>query len=351
MFYPHTIKGKVNLRLDLIGAVQNITPPVISGDLGIGDLLTVAPGSWIGAGTITFAYQWLRDGLIIVGETATTYTTVLADDGTEITCLEYATDDNGTSQAVTATTYTTVLADDGTEITCLEYATDDNGTSQAVSNVLLPVIEIPFIPSDIAGQYFWGKADDGYVDLSLGSPVIETNMAILSAEINGHDSFDFNGSNAYINSTKINSYGLPLTASMVVKSDVADASFRSILEIGANSSTAVLISKDNNNKLSLNIVGNGGAVTTTLSLGTGYNIITITIDPSENVLIYLNGVQDASGNPAGTYIAGTVLGIGRYSGGSQYWNGNMPEVNIYNTVLSTSDREDLESYYENEYNL
>jgi len=319
MFYPHTIKGKVNLRLDLIGAVQNITPPVISGDLGIGDLLTVAPGSWIGAGTITFAYQWLRDGLIIVGETATTYTTVLADDGTEITCLEYA--------------------------------TDDNGTSQAVSNVLLPVIEIPFIPSDIAGQYFWGKADDGYVDLSLGSPVIETNMAILSAEINGHDSFDFNGSNAYINSTKINSYGLPLTASMVVKSDVADASFRSILEIGANSSTAVLISKDNNNKLSLNIVGNGGAVTTTLSLGTGYNIITITIDPSENVLIYLNGVQDASGNPAGTYIAGTVLGIGRYSGGSQYWNGNMPEVNIYNTVLSTSDREDLESYYENEYNL
>ena len=100
MFYPHTIKGKTNLRLDLIALPQNLTPPSLVGDLGIDDLLTVTQGVWFGTGSFSYVYQWLRDGILIAGETGTTYTTVIADDGAEITAKEFATDDAGTQSEV-----------------------------------------------------------------------------------------------------------------------------------------------------------------------------------------------------------------------------------------------------------
>jgi len=38
-------------------------------------------------GSPAFTYQWTRDGVDIVGETASTYTTVPADDGAAIMCV------------------------------------------------------------------------------------------------------------------------------------------------------------------------------------------------------------------------------------------------------------------------
>lgn len=70
----------------------NIVPPVIAGSNIVGGLLKVIDnGTWTGTLPITFTYQWQRNGIEIVGQTNSTYTTEMADLGFDITCIVTAT--------------------------------------------------------------------------------------------------------------------------------------------------------------------------------------------------------------------------------------------------------------------
>jgi hypothetical protein len=54
--------------------------PTISGSRTVGSILTATPGTWGPASvTVTLSYRWLRDGVIISGATAATYTLKSAD--------------------------------------------------------------------------------------------------------------------------------------------------------------------------------------------------------------------------------------------------------------------------------
>lgn len=166
--------------------------PVLSGDTDIGDLLTVTNGTVVGSVTILYSYDWKRDAVSIGATDQNTYTTVMADDSTNITCEITATNDFGndsaTSNAIavagtipvftvdpvlsggtgidellsvtngtvtgTATitysydwkrdavsigatdqnTYTTVEADEDTDLTCEVTATNSFGSDSATSN-------------------------------------------------------------------------------------------------------------------------------------------------------------------------------------------------------------------------
>jgi len=62
----------------------NLTIPVVTGDAGsTGNLMTTTDGTWTQSPT-SFTYRWLRDDVAISGATASTYTTVLADDNTTL---------------------------------------------------------------------------------------------------------------------------------------------------------------------------------------------------------------------------------------------------------------------------
>ncbi len=67
-------------------AIANVTPPTITGSpAAVGNKLTGNRGTWpTSYGTLTYAYAWLRDGAPIPGATATTYTPVAADVGTDL---------------------------------------------------------------------------------------------------------------------------------------------------------------------------------------------------------------------------------------------------------------------------
>jgi hypothetical protein len=78
----------------------NTTPPTISGKNNVGELFTVNDGTWVGTNPITYTYQWKRNGTNIIGETNSTYTTVLADSGQTITCLVTATNILGSTNAI-----------------------------------------------------------------------------------------------------------------------------------------------------------------------------------------------------------------------------------------------------------
>jgi len=73
--------------------------PVISGATALGSVLTTTDGTWSGTATITFAYQWLRNGSAIGSANASTYTTVSADLGQNIQCQVTATNGTGANTA------------------------------------------------------------------------------------------------------------------------------------------------------------------------------------------------------------------------------------------------------------
>jgi len=79
-----------------VGPVNSVAP-VISGTAERGQTLSSTTGTWSGVGTITYAYQWKRDGSNISGATSATYLLLAADDNTFITCTVTATDDEGSN--------------------------------------------------------------------------------------------------------------------------------------------------------------------------------------------------------------------------------------------------------------
>jgi len=82
---------ETNLMGGSVGPINEIAP-VISGTAERGETITSTTGTWTGVGTITYAYQWRRNGSNILGATSFTYVLVSADDNTNITCLVTATD-------------------------------------------------------------------------------------------------------------------------------------------------------------------------------------------------------------------------------------------------------------------
>tara|TARA_R110002050_G_scaffold267604_1_gene409323 strand:- start:2985 stop:4643 length:1659 start_codon:yes stop_codon:yes gene_type:complete len=81
---------------EVLGPVNEVAP-VISGTAERGETLSSTTGTWTGTGTISYAYQWRRNGAAISGATSATYILVADDDNKFITCLVTATDDEGSN--------------------------------------------------------------------------------------------------------------------------------------------------------------------------------------------------------------------------------------------------------------
>jgi len=77
----------------------NSVAPVVSGTANFGQTLSCTTGIWTGTATITYAYQWQRNGSNISGETSSTYTLVAADVGNPILCVVTGTNSYGSSSA------------------------------------------------------------------------------------------------------------------------------------------------------------------------------------------------------------------------------------------------------------
>lgn len=83
----------------------NTVAPTISGVPGTGHTLTATTGTWTGAPTITFAYQWQRGDAMgtgfadIGGETASTYLLTTADEGFTVRVKVTASNGDGDTDA------------------------------------------------------------------------------------------------------------------------------------------------------------------------------------------------------------------------------------------------------------
>jgi len=91
-------------------APVNTVAPVISGTNVVGSTLSSTTGTWTGTPTITYTYQWKRNGSNIASATSSTYTLVQADATFAITCAVTATNLAGSAEA-TSNALTIIDAD------------------------------------------------------------------------------------------------------------------------------------------------------------------------------------------------------------------------------------------------
>jgi hypothetical protein len=95
-----------SVGLDIRGGLFpfNEVSPIISG-LGVEyqTLTLTSVGTWDGALPISYTYQWMRNGLPILGATTTTYALDTIDAGTNITCVVTATNPIGFTAATSNT--------------------------------------------------------------------------------------------------------------------------------------------------------------------------------------------------------------------------------------------------------
>lgn len=76
----------------------NTLAPAITGTVAVGQTQTASTGTWTGANS--FVFQWTRDGVPIVGATASTYVLQAADDLRNIACAVMAINAHGRSTAI-----------------------------------------------------------------------------------------------------------------------------------------------------------------------------------------------------------------------------------------------------------
>lgn len=76
--------------------------PTLSGTFTVGQTITLANGTWAGDATITYAYQWFANNVLISGAAASTYVLLAAQSGKRITGRVIATNLSGSASATTA---------------------------------------------------------------------------------------------------------------------------------------------------------------------------------------------------------------------------------------------------------
>ena len=84
-------------------APVNTVAPAITGTAQEGQTVTCSTGTWTGTPTITYAFQWKRNGSNIGSATSSTYVLVTADVSQSITCQVTATNGSGSASATSNT--------------------------------------------------------------------------------------------------------------------------------------------------------------------------------------------------------------------------------------------------------
>lgn len=86
-------------RVSSAAVPVNTLAPTISGVADVGEILTVSStGTWTNSPS-SYTYQWNRAGAPILGETNTTYTAAVADQGYDVTCTLRGINASGSSTA------------------------------------------------------------------------------------------------------------------------------------------------------------------------------------------------------------------------------------------------------------
>ena len=203
----------------------NTVAPSITGTAQEGQTVTCSTGTWTGTPTITYSYQWRRNGSNIGSATNSTYTLVTADVSQSITCQVTATNGAGSASA-TSNTITPIAAVDPDAQAFITAAAITNPTQQAAINTLVV---------DLKGYSIWTKMKALYPFVGGTSTSHSYNLRITAQyqiSLSGGITPSSNG----VQFGGVNGYGdTGLNAATVLGQDSTHLSFYSRTDIIANS--------------------------------------------------------------------------------------------------------------------
>jgi Fibronectin type III domain len=135
-----------------VASIYNVSPPIIRGNIVVGQVLETTDGVWSSSYQTTYSYQWLRSGSAISGATFPTYTLTNSDLGSSISISITASTTLGNASATGAA----------------------RGTITPIGNTVAPVITGPirvggtltvtdgtWIGSPDSYSYQWQSSADG----------------------------------------------------------------------------------------------------------------------------------------------------------------------------------------------
>jgi len=125
----------------------NTVAPALSGTAQEGQTLTCSTGTWTGTPTITYSYQWKRNGSNIGSATNSTYTLVTADVGQSILCTVTATNGAGSVNADSNTVTPTSAVDPDAQAFITAAAITDPTQQSAINTLVV----------DLKGYNIWTK--------------------------------------------------------------------------------------------------------------------------------------------------------------------------------------------------
>jgi hypothetical protein len=223
-----------------------------------------------------------------------------------------------------------------------------------------PSTAVPWLPTNITGCFLWldgadtntlvlngsnvtswfDKSGNGFAAVSQSTPA-----TLVSSSFGGNTSLLFNGTSRYFcPTTAVSNAGYTIFTVQNTTSQFGGGS--------ANGYQRVI----NANNYAFVGVSNGHVATFTGS-GSGWNDtgsnspaffslntnVLVSMSVSNTVLTpYLNGI--AGTTKTGTTGAFSNFYIGNEVGGTQPWFGNINEIIVYNGILSTSQRQQVEGY-------
>ena len=171
-----TSSGTLNLVQYTAGMPINTVSPTISGTINIGSVFTCTRGTWTGNATITYTYQWLRDGSAITGATSSTYTTVSGDAWRTIGCIVTATNSVANNFSTTNSILLNVAT--GTFVdTILGFA--PKSTAFVVAGADITIAE----PRELSLSTTANRVvNDDYTNLAKSTPLIVAGKDITVSE-------------------------------------------------------------------------------------------------------------------------------------------------------------------------
>ncbi len=223
---------------------------------------------------------------------------------------------------------------------------------------------ICWLRSDAYVTYASSKVSSWLDQSGHGYNATQTNSAnqpsLVTGAINGLPAVSFNGSSSFMQfPTGFNNFSQGLSIFLVVK-PAATTALSQILNLGTGSSNDYNLGIEINSSTEaeyfgytgagsgMTSVSYGSAITATAQLieviqtGTTATILTDGANPVTNSS--MNTIPEPTTGRTNSYL-------GQASGGGNFFNGEIAEVIIFNTALSTAQRESVEDYLTNKFNL